>query len=118
MTCFDYLRDAQAPEIDCENEYVRCVRTDVARAHDAALDVTRDEPARHLTWYRYAIRPEKNTLWFPLVAVWRGRRPNPRPRHRPIEVAGRRTNSREPYAPSIRSADPRTRAVGPSRHAR
>jgi len=64
MTCFDYLRDAQAPEIDCENEYVRCVRTDVARAHDAALDVTRDEPARHLTWYRYAIRPEKNTLCF------------------------------------------------------
>jgi hypothetical protein len=33
MTCFDYLRDAQAFEIDCENEYVRCVRTELARAH-------------------------------------------------------------------------------------
>jgi hypothetical protein len=40
-----YIRDAQAFEIDCENEYVRYVRTELARADGAALDVARDEPA-------------------------------------------------------------------------
>jgi hypothetical protein len=66
---------AQAFEINFEHEYVRRVRAELARAHGAALDVTRDEPAWHL--HIGTVAPfgwtDENTI---VERLPQGRRPN------------------------------------------